>query len=42
MEAAMIRKAMERAGGTIVQAATLLGLHRDTLVAKMRKFGIER
>ncbi len=36
-----IRQALARMHGTIVQTAKLLGIHRDTLMAKMKKYGIE-
>jgi Nif-specific regulatory protein len=35
-----IRQALLRTHGTIVQAAKLLNIHRDTLMAKMKKYGI--
>jgi Nif-specific regulatory protein len=37
-----IRQALERTHGTITQAARLLGIHRDTLMAKMKKYDIEK
>jgi len=42
LEAWAIRQALARTEGTISQAARLLGIHRDTLVAKMGKYGIEK
>jgi DNA-binding NtrC family response regulator len=40
IEHGLIREALERSGGTVAQAARLLGLRRTTLVEKLRKFGI--
>ncbi len=37
-----IRQAMAQAHGTIVQAARILGIHRDSLRDKMKKYGIEK
>jgi len=42
LEAWAIRQALERTGGTYTRAAALLGIHRDTLTAKMAKYGIEK
>ena len=42
LETWAIRQALKRSGGVIVQAARLLGIHRDTLMAKMKKNGIEK
>lgn len=42
IEERLIRQALERAGGVVAHAATLLRLRRTTLVEKLRKFGIER
>jgi Nif-specific regulatory protein len=42
IEAWAIRQALERTGGNNTHAARLLGIHRDTLIAKMKKYGIER
>ena len=39
IEHALIRQALDRSGGTVAQAARLLGLRRTTLVEKLRKFG---
>jgi len=38
IERALIRQALERAGGTVAHAARLLQLRRTTLVEKLRKF----
>jgi sigma-54 dependent transcriptional regulator, flagellar regulatory protein len=38
IERALIRQAMDRAGGTVAHAARLLQLRRTTLVEKLRKF----
>jgi sigma-54 specific flagellar transcriptional regulator A len=40
IEHALIVEALGRAGGTVSQAARLLGLRRTTLVEKMRRFGL--
>ncbi len=42
LEARAIRQALVQTGGNNTQAARLLGIHRDTLISKMKKFGIER
>jgi Nif-specific regulatory protein len=42
LEAWAIRKALERTGGNNTHAARMLGIHRDTLIAKMKKYRIER
>ncbi len=42
LEALAIRQALKEAGGTVIQAAKLLGVHRETLVTKMKKYGIEK
>lgn len=39
LEQDLIRQALERSGGTVAQAARLLGLRRTTLVEKLRKYG---
>ena len=39
IEHKLISEALERSGGTVSQAARLLGLRRTTLVEKLRKFG---
>jgi len=40
IEHRLITQALQRSGGTVAQAARLLGLRRTTLVEKLRKFGI--
>ncbi|HVS38030.1 MAG TPA: sigma 54-interacting transcriptional regulator [Gemmataceae bacterium] len=40
LEAWAIRRALQRAGGEKKRAAELLGIHRETLLAKIRKYGI--
>ena len=40
IEHALIVEALGRSGGTVSQAARLLGLRRTTLVEKMRRFGL--
>lgn len=42
LEAEAIRQALRRTDGNKVQAAKLLGIHRDTLLLKMKKYGIEK
>jgi DNA-binding NtrC family response regulator len=42
LEARAIRQALDQTGGNNTQAARLLGIHRDTLITKMKKLGIER
>jgi len=42
IESALIQQALERAGGVVAQAATLLKLRRTTLIEKLRKYGIGR
>ncbi|HEY7329633.1 MAG TPA: sigma 54-interacting transcriptional regulator [Gemmataceae bacterium] len=42
LEARAIRQALAQTGGNNTQASRLLGIHRDTLISKMKKFGIER
>jgi DNA-binding NtrC family response regulator/pSer/pThr/pTyr-binding forkhead associated (FHA) protein len=42
LEARAIRQALAQTSYNNTQAARLLGIHRDTLIAKMKKFGIER
>jgi DNA-binding NtrC family response regulator len=37
-----IREALTQTGGNNTQAARLLGIHRDTLIAKLKKYGIDR
>jgi len=40
IERALIRQALQRAGGTVAKAARLLHLRRTTLVEKLRKLGM--
>lgn len=40
IEQKLIQEALSRSGGTVSQAARLLGLRRTTLVEKMRRFGM--
>jgi Nif-specific regulatory protein len=42
MEAWLIRKALAKAEGVHTRAAQELGIHRDTLLSKIKKYGIER
>ena len=42
IELNLIQAALQRAGGVVAHAATLLGLRRTTLVEKLRKHGINR
>ncbi len=42
LEARAIRQALGQTGGNNTQAARVLGIHRDTLLTKMKKYGIER
>jgi DNA-binding NtrC family response regulator/pSer/pThr/pTyr-binding forkhead associated (FHA) protein len=42
LEARAIRQALAQTGGNNTQAALLLGIHRDTLITKLKKYGIER
>ena len=42
LETWAIRQALRRAGGTLMQAARLLGIHRDTLRLKMKDKGIDK
>ena len=42
IELALIRQALDRAGGVVAHAARLLGTHRTTLVEKLRKYGLQR
>ncbi len=41
LEVTMIREAMQRAGGTVAEAARLLRMQRTTLVEKLRKYRLE-
>ncbi|TAH44027.1 MAG: sigma-54-dependent Fis family transcriptional regulator, partial [Gammaproteobacteria bacterium] len=40
-EKQMVRQALEKTGGNIQRAATLLGLSRPALYRRMEKYGIE-
>ncbi len=40
IEHRLVTQALHRSGGTVAQAARLLGLRRTTLVEKLRKFGL--
>ncbi len=40
IERALVRQALERANGTVAQAARLLNLRRTTLVERLRKLGL--
>jgi DNA-binding NtrC family response regulator/pSer/pThr/pTyr-binding forkhead associated (FHA) protein len=42
LEAWAIRQALRQTGGNITQAAKLLGVVRDTLASKMKKYGVSR
>jgi len=42
LEADAMRLALQQTGGNKAQAAKLLGIHRDTLLGKLRKYGIEK
>jgi Nif-specific regulatory protein len=42
LEANAMRQALRQTEGNKVQAARLLGIHRDTLMLKLRKYGIEK
>jgi Nif-specific regulatory protein len=42
LEAWAIRQALAQTNGNNTQAARLLDIHRDTLIEKMKKYGIER
>jgi two-component system response regulator HydG len=42
LEARTIREAVRRSGGVLVKAARMLGIHRETLINKMRRYGIDR
>lgn len=42
IEVALIRAALERAGGVVAHAAQFLGLRRTTLAEKLRKYGLDR
>jgi Nif-specific regulatory protein len=42
LEAWAIRQALVRTNGNHTHTARMLGIHRDTLLAKLKKYGIER
>lgn len=42
MEGRAIREALHRSRGVLKEAARILGIHRDTLVTKMRTYGIDK
>jgi Nif-specific regulatory protein len=42
LEANAVRQAMQQTDGNKVQAARVLGIHRETLMQKLRKYGIEK
>jgi two-component system, NtrC family, response regulator HydG len=42
LESWAVRQALRRTGGNISQAARMLGIVRDTLASKMKKYGIKR
>jgi Nif-specific regulatory protein len=42
MEARAIREALRRSSGVLVKTAKMLGIHRETLINKIRKYGIDR
>jgi two-component system, NtrC family, response regulator HydG len=42
LEARTVRRALARANGVHAKAAQLLGIHRDTLLNKLKKYGLER
>jgi sigma-54 dependent transcriptional regulator, flagellar regulatory protein len=42
IELALIRQALDQAGGVVAHAARLLSTHRTTLVEKLRKYGLHR
>jgi Nif-specific regulatory protein len=42
LEAAAIRRALAQTGGNNTRAAQVLGINRDTLINKIKKYGIER
>jgi Nif-specific regulatory protein len=42
LEANAMRQALRQTEGNKVQAARLLGIHRDTLMQKLRRYGIEK
>lgn len=42
LESWAVRQALRRTGGNITQSARILGIVRDTLASKMKKYGIKR
>jgi Nif-specific regulatory protein len=42
LESWAVRQALRRTGGNVSQAARMLGIVRDTLASKMKKYGIRR
>src|SRR5262249_46919793 len=42
VEAWAIRKVLHQTKGNVAAAAKLLGIHRDTLATKLRKYGIDK
>jgi len=42
LEAWAIRQAMRQSKGNVAQAARILDIHRETLTAKLRKYGIDK
>jgi len=42
LESWAVRQALRRTGGNVSQAARMLGVVRDTLASKMKKYGIKR
>ena len=42
LESWAVRQALRRTGGNVSQAARMLGIVRDTLISKMKKYGIKR
>jgi Nif-specific regulatory protein len=42
VEAWAIRKALQQSGGHLASAARILKIHRETLTAKMKKYGIDK
>jgi two-component system NtrC family response regulator len=42
VERALVRDALERAGGNVSQAARQLGISRPALYDRLRRFGLER
>ena len=41
-EKLFIQRSLDQAGGRIGSAARLMGMHRNTLAAKIRKYGVRR